>query len=149
MIGSSSNLLVTRTGIKSWTSSNSGRIWSITLELCALQVHFQWTYYGISKITCQDHLSSLDQIYMDHQWDGGGGKAAFMFWSRFRQDCGCHGNRKLPLTYNVENDVSTLTPSVLIWSSSNLQVTRTGITWTISNFGQIGPLPSNWVPLSV
>ena len=36
-IGSSSNLLVTRTGIKSLTSSNSGRIGSDTLELHALE----------------------------------------------------------------------------------------------------------------
>ena len=77
---------------------------------------------------------------MYHQWDGG--KAAFRFWSRFHQNCGCHGNRKLPLTSNWENDVSTLTPSVLIRSLSNLQVTRTGITSrTTSNFGQFGPLP--------
>ena len=43
------------------------------------------------------------------------------------KNCGCHGNRKLPLTYNGENDVSMFTSSVLIRSSSNLQVTRTGI----------------------
>ena len=43
-----------------------------------------------------------------------GGKAAFRFWSRFHHNCGCHVNRKLPLTYNGKNDASTLTPSVLI-----------------------------------
>ena len=78
---------------------------------------------------------------MYHQWDGG--KAAFRFWSRFHQNCGCHGNRKLPLTYNRENDVSMLGPSVLIRSLSNLQLIRTGIKSQMSsNFGQIGPLPS-------
>ena len=39
---------------------------------------------------------------------------------------------------SVENDVSMLTPSVLIRFSSNLQVTRTGIkSPTSSNFDQI------------
>ena len=71
-----------------------------------------------------------------------GGKAAFRFWSRFHQNCGCHGNRKLPLTYNGKNDVSMLTSSVLIRSSSNLQIIRRDIkSQTSSNFGQIGPLP--------
>ena len=43
----------------------------------------------------------------------------------------------------AENNVSTLMPSVFIRSSSNLQVTRTGIKSQMSlNFGQIGPLPS-------
>ena len=78
---------------------------------------------------------------MYHQWDGG--KAAFRFWSRFHQNCGCHGNRKLPLTYDGEDDVSRLMASVLIRSSSNLQVTRMGIKYqTSSNFGQIEPLTS-------
>ena len=66
-----------------------------------------------------------------------------MFWSRFHQNCGCHGNRKHPCTYNGENDVSTLKPSILIRSLSNLQVTRTGIkSGTSSIFGQIRPFPS-------
>ena len=69
-------------------------------------------------------LQVLIKFYMYHQWDGR--KAAFRFWSRFHQSCGCHGNRKLQLTYNGENDVSMLKPSVLI-RSSNLQVTKIGI----------------------
>ena len=64
---------------------------------------------------------------MYHQWERG--KAALGFGAD-----GCHGNRKLPLTYNGENDVSMLTPSVLICSSSNWQVTRTDIkAWTTYN----------------
>ena len=59
---------------------------------------------------------------MYHQCDGG--KAAFRFWGRFHQS---HCNRNIPLTYNGENDVSMLMPSVLIRSSPHLQVTRTGI----------------------
>ena len=39
---------------------------------------------------------------MYHQWDEG--KATFRFWGRFCQNCGCHANRKLPLTYNVIAD---------------------------------------------
>ena len=30
-----------------------------------------------------------------------------MFWDRLDQNSGFHGNRKPPLTYNGENDVST------------------------------------------
>ena len=78
---------------------------------------------------------------MYRQWDGG--KAAFRFWSKFHQNCSCHSNRKLPLTHNVESDASTLTPSVLIQSLSNLQVMRTGIkSRRSSNFCQIRPLSS-------
>ena len=89
----------------------------------------------------EDELAILISFYLYHQW--GRGKAAFRFWSRFYHNCGFHGNRKLPLKYNGENDVCTLTPSVLIRSSSNLQITRTGIkSCTRSNFGQIEPLPS-------
>ena len=88
----------------------------------------------------------LFKFYMYHLWDGG--KAAFMFWSRFYQHCGCHGNRKLPLTYVRENDVSMLTPSILIRFSSNLQERRTGIkslTSLISD--QIGLVSLELLPL--
>ena len=105
---------------------------------CGLNFQYTYIYHGISKIG----WPILIKFYMYHQWDGG--MAAFRFWSRFFQNCGCHGNRKHPLTYNGEIDVAMLTPSVLIRSSSNLQVTRTGIKSQdfSSNFGQIGPLPS-------
>ena len=83
---------------------------------------------------------------MYHQWDGG--NAAFRFWGRFHQNCGCHGDIKFPVTYNGENDVPMLTHSVLIRYSSNLQVTRTGIKSRMSsNFAQIGPLLSELGPL--
>ena len=59
-------------------------------------------------------------------------------------ETGFHGNRKCPLTYNGENDVSTF--SLLFFS--NLQVMRTGIkSQTSSNFGQIRPLPTELVAL--
>ena len=37
----------------------------------------------------------------------GWGKGCVRFWSRLDQNSGFHGNRKPPLTYNGENDVST------------------------------------------
>ena len=50
LIGSLSNLLVTRTGIKSWTSSKSGWIGSVTSELHALEAH--WWAYSIGRLRC-------------------------------------------------------------------------------------------------
>ena len=53
---------------------------------------------------------------------------------------GFHGNRKLPLTYNGENDVSTFSRLFLIRFFLYMQLTRTCIkSQTSSNFGQIGP----------
>ena len=61
---------------------------------------------------------------------------------------GYHGNRKPPLTYNGENDVSTFSRLLLIRSFSYLQVTRTWIkSRTTSNFGQIGPLTTELAAL--
>ena len=49
---------------------------------------------------------------------------------------------KSPKTYNGKNVVTTLAPSILIESSSFLQVTRTYMkAWMSSNFGQI-PQPT-------
>ena len=59
-----------------------------------------------------------------------------------------HGNRKLPLTYNGENDVSTFSRLFLIRSILYLQVRRTSIkSLTSSNFGQIGPLTTELAAL--
>ena len=76
----------------------------------------------------------------------GVGKGCIRFWGRLDQNSGFHGNRKPPLTYNGENDVSTLSRFstlsrlLLIRSFSYLQVTRTCIkSRTSSNFSQIGP----------
>ena len=56
--------------------------------------------------------------------------------------------KKIPLTYNGGNLVSTLAPSFLIGSSSFLQVTRTTIkAWMSSNLGRIPPLTSELVAL--
>ena len=58
----------------------------------------------------------------------GWGKGCIRFWGRLDQNSGFHGNRKLPLTYNGENDVSTFPRLFLLWSFLYLQVTRTCIT---------------------
>ena len=61
-----------------------------------------------------------------------------MFWGRLDQNSGYHGNRKPPLTYNGENDVS-FSWLFLIRSFLYLLVTRTCIkSWTSSNFSQSG-----------
>ena len=69
----------------------------------------------------------------------GWGKGCIRFFGGSDQNCGFHGNRKLPLTYNGKNGVSTFTQSPLIGSLSNLQVTRTGIKSRMDwNLGQVG-----------
>ena len=85
-IGASSNLQITRTSIKARTSSILGQIGQFTLDLLALER---------LKI--------------------------------------------FPYTYNGENVVRMIATSLLIGSSSILQVTRTTInSWMSSNSGQIG-----------
>ena len=46
------------------------------------------------------HLASLDQILCVASM--GWGKGCIKFWDRLDQNC-CHGDQKLPLTYNGEN----------------------------------------------
>ena len=70
------------------------------------------------------------------------------FWGRLDQNSGFHCNRKPPLTYNGENDVSTFSWLFLIRSFSYLQITRTCIKSPKSpNFGQIGPLTTELAAL--
>ena len=67
---------------------------------------------------------------------------------RLAQNSGFHGNRKPPLTYNGENDVSTFSRLFLIRSFLYLQVTRTIIkSRRSSNFAQIGPLTTELAAL--
>ena len=83
-------------------------------------------------------MANLDQILCVASL--GWGKGCIRFWDRLDQNSGYHGNRKPPLIYNGENDVSTFSRLFLIWSFSYLQVTRTCIKSRMSsNFGQIGP----------
>ena len=84
-------------------------------------------------------LANLDQIVCVPllAW----GKGCIRFWGRLDQNSGVHGNRKPPLTYNGENNVSTFSRLFLIQSLLYLQVTRTCIKSRMSsNFGLIGPL---------
>ena len=86
-------------------------------------------------------LANVDQILYEASL--GWGKGCIKFWDRLDQNSGFHGNRKRPLTYNGENDVSTFSLLFYIRFFSNLQVTRTGIkSQTNLNFGQVGPLPT-------
>ena len=76
------------------------------------------------------------------------GKGCIMFWGRLDQNSGVHGNRKLPLTYNVENGVATFFWLCFIQSYLYLQVMRTCIkSQTSSNFSQIGPLTTELAAL--
>ena len=94
----------------------------------------------------RSQLANLDQILCVASL--GWGKGCIRFWGRFNQNSGYHGNRKPPLTFNGENDVSTFSRLLLIRSFLYLQVTRTCIkSWTSSNFGQIGPLTTELAAL--
>ena len=91
-------------------------------------------------------LANLDQIL--YVASLGWGKGCIRCWGRLDQNSGFHGNRKPPLTYNGENDVSTFSQLFLIWSFLYLQVTRTCIKSQMSsNFGQIGPLTTELAAL--
>ena len=134
-IESSPKLLVTRRGIKARTSLILGRIRPLILELLALE----WQkFYTFELEYLWGQLANLDQILCVASLEVG--KGCIMFWGRLDQTCGVHGNRKLPLTYNEENDFSTFSRLLLIRSFLYLHVTRTCIkSRTSSNFGRIGP----------
>ena len=136
LIESSSKLLITRTGIKARMSLISGWIRLLTLELLALE----WRkFYTFELEYLWGQLANLDQILCVASL--GVGKGCIMFWGWLDQNSGVHGNRKPPLTYNGENDVSTFSRLLLIRSFLYLQVTRTCIKSQISsNFGQNRPL---------
>ena len=135
LIDSSSELLVTRTGIKARSSLILDQIRPLILELLA----FEWQKFHTCELEyLWSQLAKLDQIL----WVAslGWGKGCIRFWGRLDQNSGFHGNRKPPLTYNGENDISTFSRLFLIRSFLYMQVTRTCIkSRTSSNFGQIGP----------
>ena len=115
-------LLVTRTGIKAWTSLISARSRLLTLELLTLE----WRkFYTFELEYLWGQLAIVDQILCVASL--GVGKGCIMFWGRLDQNSGVHGNRKPPLTYNGENGVSTFSRLLLIRSFLYLQVTRTCI----------------------
>ena len=86
-------------------------------------------------------MANVDQIVFEASL--GKGKGGIRFPDGLDQNSGFYGNRKRPLTYNGENDVSTSSLLFFIRFLSNLKVTGTGIkSRTSSKFGQIGPLPT-------
>ena len=91
-------------------------------------------------------LANLDQILCVASL--GWGKGCIRVWGRLDQNSVFHGNRKPPLTFNGENDVSTFSWLFLIRSFLYLQVMRTCIkSRTSSNFGHIRPLTTELAPL--
>ena len=136
LIETSSKLVITRKGIKARSSSNLGQIRPLILELLALEwrkIHtFEFEYLW-SQLANLDHILCVASL--------GWGKGCIRFWGRLDQNSDFHGNRKPPLTYYWENDVSTFSWLFLIWSFLYLLVTRTCIKpWTSSNFGPTGTL---------
>ena len=140
---SSSKLLVTRTGINAW-SILGGISPLINLKILTLE----WRKFHTFELEyLWSQLANLDQILCVASL--GWGKGCIRFWGRLDQNCGFHGNRKPPLTYNGENDVSSFSRLFLI-RSFVLQVTRTWINSRTSlNFGQIEPLTTELAALSV
>ena len=145
LIESSSKLLVTRTGIKAWSSLILGRIRPLILELLALG----WRKFHTFELEyLWSQLASFDQTLCITSL--GRGKGCIMFWGRLDQNSAVHGNRKPPLTYNGENGVSTFSRLLLIRSFLYLQATRTCIKSLMSlNFGQIGPLTTELAALEL
>ena len=93
--------------------------------------------HTFEQIYRQDQLANFSQILSVASL--GWSKGCVRFRGRSDQNCGYHGNRKLPLTYNEENGVSAFSQSPLIGPLSNLQATRTGIKSRMSsNLGRVG-----------
>ena len=145
LIESSSKLLATRTGIKARSISILGRIRPLILELLALE----WRKFHTFELEyLWSQLANLDQIL--YVASMGWGKSCIRVWGRLDQNSEFHCNRKPPLTYNGENDVSIFSRLFLIRSFLYLQVTRTCIkSRTSSNFGQIEPLTTELAVLEV
>ena len=143
LIESSSKLQATRTDIKAWSNLILGQIRPLILELLALE----WRKFHTFELEyLWSQLANLDQILCVASL--GWGKGCIRVWGRLDQNSVFHGNRKPPLTYNGENDVSTFSWLFLIRSFLYLQVMRTCIkSRTSSNFGHIGPLTTELAAL--
>ena len=136
LIELSSKLLVNRLGVKARSSSILGRIRPLILDLLALE----WRNFHTFELEyLWNQLVNLGQILCVASL--GWGKGCLRFCGRFDQNSGFRGNKKPPMTYNGENDVSIFSRLFFIRSFLYLQVTRTCIKSRMSsNFGQIGPL---------
>ena len=88
--------------------------------------HSFWSYLPLSD----ENFTHLNLNISEASWpililcvaSLGWGKGCLRFWGRLDQNFGFHGNRKPPLTYNGENDVSTFSRLFLIQSFLYLQV---------------------------
>ena len=147
LIESSSTLLETRTGIKAWSSRNLGRIRSLILELLALEWRKSHTFeleYLWSQLAKLDHILCVGSL--------GWWKGCIRFWGRLDQNSGFHGNRKPPLTYNGENDVSTFSRLffylILFILAGNEDMHKISDEFEF-NFGRIGPLTRELAALEV
>ena len=120
LIGSLSNLQITRAGIKSRMSSNLGRVGLCATELFALD--FEWGKWCL-------HLFSvtMNSVFIKLT----GKETGIKSWT-------CSNFGRMP--FRGENsDVASFSQSPLFGSMSNLQVTRTGIkARTSSSLGRIG-----------
>ena len=72
----------------------SGILWFCLSVIIQLKLEYLW-----------GQLANVDQILYEASL--GWGKGCIRFWDRLDQNCGFHGNRKRPLTYSGEKDVST------------------------------------------
>ena len=81
LIESSSKLLVTRTGIKTWSSSILGRIRPLILELLALE---WWKFHTFELEYLRSQLANLDQILC---------VASLRWWERLRKVLGQIGSK--------------------------------------------------------
>ena len=117
----------------------------LTFELLALE----WRKFHTFELEyLWSQLANIDQILCVASL--GWVKGCIRFWGKLDPNSGFHGNRKLSLTYNGENAVSTFSLLFLIWSFQYLQVMRTCIkSQTSSNFSQIRPLTTELAALEV
>ena len=162
LIRSFLNLQVTRTGIKSQTSSNFSQIGPLPTELGALERQISLRFMmenGVSKLACSFLIGSLSNLLVtrtgiksqtsSNSSRIGSVTSVLGFGADWIKTCGCHGNPKLPLTYNGENGISTFSQSFLNGYSLNLQVSKTGIKSQMSsNSRWIGSFASVLLALS-
>ena len=110
LIESSSKLLVTRTGIKAWTSyfgPDQTTHFGVTCPWMTKILHFR-TWISLKPVG-QSWSNLMCSIT-------GGGERLHNVWGRLDQNSDVHGNRKPPLNYNGENGVSTFSRLLLIRS---------------------------------
>ena len=121
-------------------------IWRVTF-LAPRSRRLTWWAYSIARL-CRPSFVVVGKVLSVASL--GWGKGCIRFWGRSDKNCGYHGNRKLPFTYNGENGLSAFSQSPIIGSLSNLHVTRTGIKSRMgSNLGRVGLFTTELFALSV